>query len=223
MADFIRLFQDMLTVKEIKKARDKLEWEEVKDLKTLSKIKTVEDMLPIPAENQTEKEDPYIWEQQYKIIEDCLKQDCTIEEACMYAWISVPSYYVHRKKNPDFAIRMDRARQFPKMMARAAVMRKIHLWDANVALKYLTLRDKRYNEDSIDEIWWDDKVKVEFTLVPSKEREWAENQQSDSQTSTNANYASEWYADSSENEKMTPRENEEEALRRLDSLSFNNE
>lgn len=201
----------------------KLDWEEVKDLKTLSKIKTVEEMIPIPAENQTDKEDPYIWETHYKIIEDCLKQDCTIEEACMYAGISVPSYYVHRRKNPDFAIRMDRARQFPKMMARAAVMKRIALWDANTALKYLTLRDKRYNEDSMEEIWGDDKVKVEFTLVQWKAKEWAENQQNDSQTSTNANSASEWYADSSESERQTPRENEEEALRRLDSLSFSNE
>jgi hypothetical protein len=37
----------------------------------------------------------------------------------------VPSYYVHKRNNSDFALRMDRAREFPKMMARAAVMRRI--------------------------------------------------------------------------------------------------
>lgn len=206
----------MLTVKQIKKARDKLEWEEVRDIKIL----TVDEMLPKPAENQTHNSSPHIWEEQYAIIEECLRLDCTIEEACMTAWISVPSYYVHKRNNPDFSLRMDRAREFPKMMARAAVMKRIRLWDANTALKYLTLRDKRYKEEAIEEIGWQDKMKVEFTLVPAKAREWVENQQSDSQTSTNASSVSEWSVDSWE--KMTPRENEEEALRRLDSLSFSN-
>ena len=32
-----------------------LEGEEVKDTKTLAKIKTVEEMIPVPAENQIEK------------------------------------------------------------------------------------------------------------------------------------------------------------------------
>ena len=198
-----------------------MNWEEVKDLKTLAKIKTVDEMLPIPAENQTQSSNPHIWEEQYSILEECLRLDCTIEEACMTAWISVPSYYVHKRNNPDFALRMDRAREFPKMMARAAVMKRIRLWDANTALKYLTLRDKRYQEDSIEEIGWQDKMKVEFTLVPAKAREWAENQQSDSQTSTNASSVSEWYVDSWE--KQTPWENEEQALRNIDYMSSNNE
>lgn len=197
-----------------------MDWEEVKDLKTLAKIKTVDELLPKPAENQTHSSNPHIWEEQYTIIEECLRLDCTIEEACMTAWISVPSYYVHKRNNPDFALRMDRAREFPKMMARAAVMKRIRLWDANTALKYLTLRDKRYSEEHIEEIWWQDKMKVEFTLVPAKAREWVEDQQSDSQTSTNVSSVSEWSVDSWE--KQTPWENEEEALRRLDSLNFSN-
>jgi len=198
----------------------KLNWEEVKDLKTLSKIKTVEDMLPIPAANQITRENPHIGEEHYRILEDCLRQDCTVEEACMYAWISTASYYLHKKNNPDFAIRMDRARQFPKMMARAAVMRRIGLWDANVALKYLTLRDKRYKEDALDEIWVDDKVKVEFSLVPWKSKEWAgDTIKGDTQIDTKQRYVSDISVNSSESEKMTSWENEEEVLRRLDSLS----
>ena len=51
--------------------------------------------------------------------------DGTIEEACILAGISVPSYYKHRNTNPDFARRMDIARQFPKMIARAAIQRRI--------------------------------------------------------------------------------------------------
>ena len=51
--------------------------------------------------------------------------DYPITEAVMMAGISLASYYNHREKNPDFAIRMDRAREFPKMVARAAVQRRI--------------------------------------------------------------------------------------------------
>ena len=39
----------MLTVKEIKEARDKLEGEEVLDLKDLAKVKTVLEMMPKQA------------------------------------------------------------------------------------------------------------------------------------------------------------------------------
>lgn len=43
---------------------------------------------------------------------------------------------------------MDRAKDFPKMMARTAVMKRIWQGDAKTALRYLELRDKkRYNTD----------------------------------------------------------------------------
>ena len=48
VADFNRLFQIMI------------KGEEVKDLKTLSRIKTVEEMLPKPAENQLNNSHPSI-------------------------------------------------------------------------------------------------------------------------------------------------------------------
>lgn len=188
--------------------------EEVKDLKTLAKVKSVEEMLPKPASNQVNKSYPQIWEEQYKIIEDALRLDCTIEDACMYAWISVPSYYHHRDKNPDFALRMDRARQFPKMMARAAVQKRIAQWDAKTALDYLKLRDKRYREDAVyenDNV----KTKVEFTLVPTIE--WADQLENDTQTSTKQNSA--YNTSVSSWEKQTPRENEEQVLKNMDYLS----
>lgn len=193
---------------------------EVRDLKTLSKIKSVEEMLPKTGKNQLCLKNPVIWENEYWIIEDCLKQDCSIEEACMYAGISVASYYKHRDKNPDFAIRMDRARQFPRMMARAAVMRRIAQWDSRTALRYLELRDRRYKEDMHEDETWSWKTKVEFTLVKTI-NEWADQPNNDSQTSTSVNSVSDWFATSWE--KMTPRDNEEEALKRLNSLSFSNE
>ena len=103
-------------------------------------------------------------------------------------------------------------------MARTAVMKRIRQWDAKTALRYLELRDKwRYNTDTwLTEEWEVAEVsvpKVQFISVPPKE--WADQQQNDSQKSTNQNSASDTYASSSE--KQTPWENEEEILGRLAS------
>lgn len=53
--------------------------------------------------------------------------DATIEEACMAAGISVPSYYKHKDKHPEFERRMAIAKEYPKVAARAAVMKRIRL------------------------------------------------------------------------------------------------
>ncbi len=193
-----------------------MDGEEVKDLKTLTKIKSVEEMLPKPAANQTFKRNPTIWEEEYRIIEECLMMDCTVEEAVTTAWISYNSFINHKNKNPDFALRVERAKQFPKMIARAAVQRRIRQWDAKTALEFLKLRDKkRYNSVPwVDDEWkveW--AAKVQFISIPSNE--WADQSNNDSQTPTNASSASATSASFSE--PLTPRENEEEALRRLAS------
>ena len=199
-----------------------MDWEEIKDLKTLAKVKSVDDMLPKPAKNQLTRWDrAKIWEEQYRIIEETLMMDGTIEEACMLAWITVPTYYNHKNSNPEFARRVAIARQFPKMIARAAVQRRIRQWDAKTALRFLELRDKRYKADPIPEEWESNTAPVvQFISVASNE--WAENwtnhdSQSDiKQESAYDSSVSSW-------EKVTPWENEEEALRRLDSLSFSSE
>lgn len=190
--------------------------EEVKDFKTLAKVKSVDEMLPKPWKNQTFKKAPTIWEDEYRIIEECLMMDCTVEEAVTTAWISYNSFINHKNKNPDFALRVERAKQFPKMVARAAVQRRIRQWDAKTALEFLKLRDKkRYNAVPwLDDEWQlESAAKVQFISVPSEE--WADQWKSDSQTSTNVSSASPTSVSFSE--PLTPWENEEEALRRLAS------
>lgn len=193
-----------------------IEGEEVRDSNTLAKIKTVDDMLPKPVDKPSTK----IWEREYKIIEECLQLDWTIEQGCMLAWISVPSYYKHREKNPDFARRMDIAKQFPKMVARAAIQKRIRQWDAKTALEYLKLRDKFYKPETVEDGEENTAPVVQFISVASNE--WANNTTNpDIQNDTKPNSVSEWYSNSSE--PKTPRENEEQVLKRLDSLSFSNE
>lgn len=187
----------------------KISWEEVKGLTALAKISSVEEMIPKPAVSTSLK----IGEEQYRIIEACLRVDSTIEDACMAAWISVAAYYKHIAKNPEFARRVDLARQFPKMAARAAVQKRILQWDAKTALRFLELRDKRYRPEAEDEVNEDNKTRVEFTLVSTIE--WADQLENDSQTSTKQ--SSPYDTSVSSWEKQTPWENEEEALRRLAS------
>lgn len=193
-----------------------MKWEEVTKVTDLAKVKSVDEMLPKPWKNQTFKKTPTIWEDEYRIIEECLMMDCTVEEAVTTAWISYNSFINHKNKNPDFALRVERAKQFPKMIARAAVQRRIRQWDAKTALEFLKLRDKkRYNTVPwLDEEWkveWASKVK--FISIPSNE--WADQSNNDSQTPTNASSAS--VTSASFSEPLTPRENEDEALRRLAS------
>lgn len=194
-----------------------MDWEEVKDLKTLAKVQTVDEMIPAPAENQISKwNSARIWEEQYRIIETYLMMDATVEDACIAAWISVPAYYKHKEKNPDFARRMEIAREYPKVAARAAVMKRIRLGDARTALEYLKLRDKRYKDwHAEEESNTDNKTKVEFTLVNTIE--WADQPDSDSQTPTKPSSPYDSSVNSWEVEKMTPWENEDSILRKLAS------
>ena len=196
-----------------------MQWEEVKDLKTLAKVKTVEEMLPKPVENI--KPNQTIWETEYRIIEECLQLDGTIEQGCMLAGISIASYYKHREKNPDFARRMDIARQFPKMIARAAIQRRIRQWDAKTALDYLKLRDRFYKEDAKEEGTETKAPVVQFISVASNE--WSNTTNPDTQTNIKQGSAWQWFASSWEAEKLTPRENEEQALRNIDLLTSSNE
>lgn len=194
-------------------------WLQIRDESELAKVKSVREMMPKDLdENLRANWRPKLTEEHFKTVEDCLRLDFTIKEACDAAWISVSAFYKYYHEDEDFALRMDRARNFPKQMARTAVMKRIWQWDAKTALRYLELRDKwRYNTDTtLTEEWEVAEVsvpKVQFISVPPTE--WADQQQNDSQKSTNPNSAYDTSASSSE--KQTPWENEEEILGRLAS------
>lgn len=202
---------------------------EIIDKSELSKVKSVYEMMPSNmVENQRSRWNAAkINEDHFKTIEDCLRLDFTIREACDAAGISVSSYYAYYNNDQDFALRMDRAKNFPKQMARTAVMKRIWQWDAKTALRYLELRDKnRYNTVPwLNEEWeneWHELPKVQFISVSSNE--WADQSKSDSQTSINVNSVSDTSVNFSESwtENQTWWENEEEVLRRLDSSNFSN-
>lgn len=207
-----------------------MDWEEVKDIKTLAKIKSVEEMIPVPAKNQMWWSQPQIWEEQYNIIEECLKMDSTVEEACILAGISVSSYYHHRNTNPEFARRMDIAKQFPKMIARAAIQRRIRQWDSKTAMDYIKLRDRRYKPDAVEEnlneVGEIKRPVVQFISVASNEWKGEDQKGSDIQSDTKQNSAYDISVSSLDEEieiEETPWENDEQVLRNIDSLSSNND
>lgn len=195
------------------------EGREIVDKSELSKVKTVHEMLPknMDTNLRSRWNAVKITEEHFKIIEDCLRLDFTITEACDAAGISLSSYYHYYKSDEDFALRMDRARNFPKQMARTAVMRRIWQWDAKTALRYLELRDKRYKADEVVEEWEENTAPVvQFISVASNE--WASNTTNpDTQNDTEQKSVSDSSVSFSEmwTENQTWWENEEEVLRRL--------
>ena len=195
------------------------EGREIVDKSELSKVKTVHEMLPknMDTNLRSRWNAVKITEEHFKIIEDCLRLDFTITEACDAAGISLSSYYHHYKTDEDFALRMDRARNFPKQMARTAVMRRIWQWDAKTALRYLELRDKRYKADEVVEEWEENTAPVvQFISVASNE--WASNTTNpDTQNDIEQKSVSDLSVSSWEmwTENQTWWENEEEVLRRL--------
>lgn len=198
-----------------------IEGEEVKDTATLARVKTVDEMIPVPAENQIEMWTlARIWEEQYRIIEEYLMMDATVEEACMAAWISVASYYHHKREHPEFERRMAIAKEYPKVIARAAVMRRIRQWDAKTAMDYLKLRDKRYKQE-YEETESTSVPKVQFISVASNE--WADQSGNDTQNDTKQSSAYDTSSSSWEVEKMTAWENEEQVLRNIDLLTFSSD
>lgn len=204
----------------IEEGREMLEvGKEIVDKSELSKVQTVHEMLPknMDTNLRSRWNAVKITEEHFKIIEDCLRLDFTITEACDAAGISLSSYYHYYKSDEDFALRMDRARNFPKQMARTAVMRRIWQWDAKTALRYLELRDKRYKADEVVEEWEENTAPVvQFISVASNE--WASNTTNpDTQNDTEQKSVSDLSASSWEmwTETQTWWENEEEILRRL--------
>lgn len=64
---------------------------------------------------------------------------------------------------------MDIAKQFPKMVARAAIQKRIRQGDARTALEYLKLRDKFYKPEMVEEGEKETAPVVQFISVASNE------------------------------------------------------
>lgn len=151
-------------------------------------------------------------------LEQAFRLDATVDEACVLAGISPATYYSYmsRPENEEAKLRMEQARNWTKLIARAAVSNEIWKWNAKVALEFLKMRDKRYtNNELVDDVVDNSKV-VQFISVNTN-KEW-DGTSSQWPTDTEQKLSSEWYVSSWENEvKMTWWDNEKEMLKRLNS------
>ena len=153
-------------------------------------------------------------------LEQAFRLDATVDEACVLACISAPSYYKYmaEPEHEEARLRMEQARNWTKLIARAAVSNEIWKWNAKVALEFLKMRDKRYaNNELVDDVVDNSKV-VQFISVNTN-KEWESTTSPDWATDTKQNSHSDlsvtiWEETET---KMTWWDNEKEMLKRLNS------
>lgn len=80
-------------------------------------------------------------DEKVKKLEEAFALDCTIEEACFYAWISKTTYYNWLEAEPELVDRFEALRQNPVLTARKTLVNAIKE-DAELALKYLERKKK---------------------------------------------------------------------------------
>ena len=87
-------------------------------------------------------------------LEEIFKIDWTVEEACWYAWISVRTFYYRCEVNEEFLHKMDRAKQFPFILARKVLMKSMTSKNEKVSLKawteFLSRREPRYSNKNTE-------------------------------------------------------------------------
>lgn len=165
-------------------------------------------------------------EENIHILETAFKMDATVSEACTLAWISEATYYKRINQDPTLKRRLELAKDWSKMIAHAAIYKKMSQWDAKIALQFLKLRDKRYKEvSSTWEIEWEDWKAPIVQFISVDTNKWQKSTTTNEQVNdTEQKLSSEWYANTWETvEKKTNWENEEQVLRNLASWASSNE
>ena len=182
-------------------------------------------LVPKTPEVIRDKWRPNLNESALSALETALKLDCPIEEACALAWVGRSTYYKYWKNFPWFRARMQKAMDYSKVLARAAVQNQIAKWDWKLALKYLQLRDKRmWAMPVIEDEEKEQAPIVQFISVASNKWDQTNDQNSYWQMNIEQKSASDTSVTILENNKEsdTTRENEQEISERLNSLSSNN-
>ena len=87
-------------------------------------------------------------------LEEIFKIDWTVDEACNYAWISRRIYYYRLEENEDFLHRMEKAQQFPFILARKVLMKWMTSKNESISLKawteFLSRREPRYSNKNTE-------------------------------------------------------------------------
>lgn len=85
-----------------------------------------------------------------KILVDAFKIDCTVEEACAYAWVSKVAFYDKINSDENFAYEIDCARKFPWWKAKNILFTSMESDREDIAQKgaieFLKRREPRYKD-----------------------------------------------------------------------------
>ena len=79
-------------------------------------------------------------------LEEILRLDWTISEACSYANIDRSTYYDWLEKDKEFSNKMSDAKEYAFIQARRTINKAIKEWDWKLALDVMRRRDKRYKD-----------------------------------------------------------------------------
>jgi len=115
--------------------------------------------LKTEPKEKKKKKNPKMWrphvitdEVVKKLVEE-FRYDATVEEACSYAWISIPTFYDKLKNDQDFFNEIDRAIKRPFRLCRNKLIDLA--WSAEkeelqfkAAQEFLSKRDARYKAKS---------------------------------------------------------------------------
>lgn len=116
-----------------------------------------------------------VWGRPEKITPEVVKKlkqifmyDGSVEEACLYAWISKVTYYAKLKRDKDFLNEMNSARLYPYITAKKTLIKSMESENEAIAQKgaieFLKRRDKRYADKVEGTIDGDVEVKGEIEL-----------------------------------------------------------
>jgi len=77
-----------------------------------------------------------ISEEKIKKLEEAFAMDCSVKEACLYAWISIQTMYNWQEQDKELFERLELMRETPVFIARKSVINNMKT-DGDLALKYL--------------------------------------------------------------------------------------
>lgn len=99
-----------------------------------------------------------------KKLKQIFMYDGSVEEACLYAWISKVTYYAKLKRDKDFLNEMNSARLYPYITAKKTLIKSMESDNEAIAQKgaieFLKRRDKRYADKLEGTMWVDADVEM---------------------------------------------------------------
>ena len=77
-------------------------------------------------------------------LESLLREDMPIDKACELSGIGRRTFYEWMESDPEFSHKINEAQEYPHRLARRQIVKSIEEGDGNLALRYESMRDKRY-------------------------------------------------------------------------------